>query len=203
MYDCSGLVSTPSIQQPKDMKINTITLPYQLPGTELIIRNFVAYEGVEDASEILAVVLENTGNEWIVSCDVQIFEKDACFTFTATFLPTNSLTLAIESDRSRYENLEIQRCAGQVCYLSKNQGAETDVVVAPVDMGSICIINRSQNRYDSLCVYYKSFDPISGLYINGLAFQEAVYDLLPEEKRVVFPAHYAGKYSQILIIMAE
>ena len=203
VYDCTAVEGMAPMVQIRNSEHNEITLPYQLPGTEIIIRNFVSYEGAEDVSEILAVVLENTGVEWVDACNVQIFGDNATFTFAATMLPPGSRTLVIESARSKYRKVEVRDCCGQVSTYTEEQKSVRDIRVGLVDMGTIRIANTSNTAYSRIAVFYKAYDPESELYLDGIARKELVLALLPGEERMVCPAHYAGKYSRILILIAE
>ena len=180
-----------------------IILPHALTGTDLVIQNFVSYDGAEDVSEILAVVLENTGNEWISSCQVQITGNGSHFDFQASMLPPHSRTLVVESARSPYKKVEITDCNGIVNRMPKEWTRVMDVKIVPVDMGSIRLVNMGPDVYRQLGIYYKAYNQEAELYLEGIPQKEVVFDLQPLEERVICPAFYAGKYSRMLLIIEE
>jgi len=178
-----------------------IALPYKISGAELVVRNFVCYEGSEFVSEIMAVVLENVGTDWIEFVSVQIEGSGIALDFQASMLPPGSCTLVLDSKNTAYKKIQVTACSATVSYLTMPMAAE--VQYEPVDMAGFYLINTGEQQYPRINVYYKAYDEVSGLFLDGLARQETVCDLLPGEKRLVKPEYYAGKYTRILIMLAE
>lgn len=180
-----------------------IALPYRIPGTELVVQNFVSYDGAEDVTEILAIVLENIGTEWIASCQIQIVGNETKLDFITTMLPPNSRTMVVESARSPYKKVEIVCCSGVVSHMPEEWTRVLDIEIEPVDMGSIRLLNTAPEAYDRLDVYYKAYNQEAEMYLDGISQKEVVLDLKPGEERLIYPMYYAGKYSRILLIIAE
>lgn len=178
-----------------------ISLPHKISGTELVVRNFVSYEGSEFVSEIMAVVLENVGTDWIAYASVQMEGSGIVLDFQASMLPPGSSTLVLDSQYTTYGKIQVSACRADVSYLTGP--AVPEVKYEPVDMAGFYLINTGEQPYSQINVYYKAYDAASGLFLGGLTWQETVRDLLPGEKRLVKPEYYAGKYTRILIMLAE
>ncbi len=182
-----------------------VPFPCNVTGTELTALQLARYEGPfwEDNSEtevvdVAALVIENMGTFFAEGAVILEWEQDR-MVFEFYDLPPGERALILEKDRKRYRQGAPVVCYGwdrEVYY--ENMG---HVSVEDAGGAAMAVTNRTDGIVPVTQISYKTRDPGSGMFIGGISYRVQVRNLLPGERRIVTPYHYASGSSEILYVI--
>jgi len=185
-----------------------ISVPYHISSTPLILRNIVCYEGVfiedgsqEEVSGIFGAVIENTGAHYVQTGEIWVLSDNELLIFKFSLLPPGSCTLVLEKNRKQYFDLDIRGCSAKFDAVVHKQ---LDCVRCSFfDMNSLEIFNQSSERIEQLSVYYKAYNPESGMYIGGVTYCISVPNIEPGEHISISGRYLTKGYSSVIYVSDE
>lgn len=182
-----------------------VPFPCSVTGTELTALQLARYEGPfwEDNTEtevadVAALVIENGGTFLAEGAVILEWEQER-MVFEFYDLPPGDRVLILEKDRKRFRLGTPLACYGwdREAY-HENMGH-----VSAEDAGgaAMAVTNRTNGIVPVTQISYKTRDPGSGMFIGGISYRVQVRNLLPGERRIVAPYHYASGSSEILYVI--
>ena len=86
---------------------------------------------------------------------------------------------------------------------TQKENAMDGLLIRPLDLGSIEVVNQSQEALKNILLYYKRYDSQWDVYIGGVTYAVSAGDLQAGESTIVSPNNYANGYSKVLYATAE
>lgn len=187
--------------------VTSITLPYAVPDTDLIVQQISYYEGpfLEDGTDrevvdIPALHLYNAGACEILRTCITVHTSDTAYVFYGEHLPPDATTVLLEKDAKPYRRGDISACTGW-----QERGTDTPlqgVQITEVDMGTISVTNLTDNTLRNVRIYYKSWLSPPGVYMGGNTYQVVIPVFLPGQTDYLHPDHYAAGYTKVVLVVS-
>ena len=181
-----------------------VPFPCNVTGTELTALQLARYEGPfwEDNTEtevvdVAALVIENTGSYLAEGAVILEWDQDRMVFEFYDLLP-GARVLILEKDRKLFRQGAPLECYGwdREAY-HENMG---HVFVEDAGGMAMAVTNGTNGIVPVTQISYKSRDPGSGMFIGGISYRVQVRNLLPGERRIVTPYHYASGSSEIVCV---
>lgn len=221
----------PQEEQPEQIERTSMDeFAFEIPGFALIedaqigavneqlrVIGVGAYSGAyfEDGSDetvqdVLAVVVQNTGEDWVVNADLTLACDGDTAQFSVSALPGRTCALLLEKNRFEYEDGMTVRepvctfCANDMT--GKNVDFGADFALEPHEGDILVLQNISGREFTGDAVlYYKNVAPYgkSGelLYLGGIAYANRFKGPIGvNEMRQAKPSHYTTNGSAILFM---
>lgn len=188
-----------------ELSERAVPFPYNIAGSDMRALQLVRYEGPfwEDNSErevvdTAALVVENTGG-YIAEGAVVLEWGDERMVFELFDLPPGERVLVLEKDRQLFRHGVPSGCYGW----ETEAYPESTGHVTVEDAGGMYMAatNHTGSVIPVVRICYKSCDPGSGMLIGGISYSVELYDLLPGERRLVAPYHYASGSSKVVQVI--
>ena len=186
---------------------NSIELPYAIPGSSLIIELINPYDGLfledgsdQEVSNIVAIVLRNTGDTCIEYANI-IMERDGTkLQFTASSLEPGSAAIVLEANRKQFSEGTYTKCTVELSEVTELEMSQDKVHVENNPEGGIRITNISQEDIPCVRIFYKFYMSDMDAYVGGITYTAKVVDLKAGQSCVVKPSHYLREYSKIVMV---
>lgn len=187
-----------------------VTLPYEIPGTALVVESLASYDGnfVEDGSErqvfnVACIVLRNTTDEDIAWIQVVLQSCNEQLVFTANTIPAHGMVMVLEKDAKQYAGDEIGACHGQVIFASEEWLDGRQLRFTDVDMGTVAVTNLTDSNIKKLRIYYKTYHADVDIFLGGVTYCTTIENLEAGGMALIEPSHYARGYSRIVRVSIE
>lgn len=181
------------------------SLPLQVDGTALIVKNLAVYDGpfFEDGSGrevlgVVALVVQNSSAKMLRFSCIELEINHEQYVFECMFLPPFSTVLIPEKNAKSYINGTITACKGIT--LEAGEAPSCYVQITASGMSSLCITNPQWQAVSGLSLYHKTYLADASMYIGGVAFRTVLPTMQPGEQVTVTPQNFAADYSQILAV---
>ena len=183
--------------------------PMQVPGTTIVIRNLVNYEGeyMEDGNltfekNLAAVCLENQGEDGIECARVILHWENGAYVFDVDMLPAGAGAIVLEKYRSPYDDHQWTSCVGvQKC--TTTSWMNVPALIMPLGPTKIHLENPTETTLRNMTLYYKHYLPSDRLLVGGIVYAIKVGDLLPGAAVSLEPERFSWGGSQIVRIAWE
>ena len=186
---------------------SSIEIPYAIPGTTLVIRQFNSYDGVflEDGSDaevtgISAIVVENTGDVGIEYADITINQGGTDFQYTASAIPAGTTIVVQEASGSSYSDEKIQDCSAKVALIDNFEMSSSMVEVVENESGTLSVTNIGSETIPCVRVFYKFALEKGEIYVGGITYTAKLTQLEPGVTQEVAPSHYVAGSSEIIMV---
>ena len=184
-----------------------ITLPYKIPGTNLVIQKIAEYDGVyiedgsdSDVSNVATIQIVNQGTEAVEYADISFVHNGEILKFKVTALPAGAQAAVQESNKTKYKEGEHGSCTASVATLDKFEMSEKDVEVKDNGDGSLVVKNLSNKKIPAVRVFYKFYMEEEDAYIGGITYTAKVEGLGAGESQTIRPSHYDSDSSEIMMV---
>lgn len=181
-------------------------MPMEIPGTTLVIRNFVRYEGsyLEDGSEtyeadVLGILLENTGSYGIESARVILHWDEGTYVFDVDMLPPQMSAIVLEKDRRPYVIHSWTHCTG-VQKSAQEDWSDDPIAVAIMDSTKLQLTNESAKTVTEVRIYYKNYLAEDNILLGGITYSYTVAQIPPKASVTIEPYRFVYGYSRIVRI---
>lgn len=190
-------------------KVEGIKLPYKIKDTDMIIESIGQYTGpfIEDGNDkptgnVISLVVKNNSDKVIQygEINLKVNNKDI-ITFKLTNIPSKTSVLVMESTgKYKYNKKDSYKCLTSIqAELDKMTLMKDKIEVVTVDDGKIAIKNKSNDKLDTVYVYYKYFQD-GGTYLGGITYRSKFENLEPGETKEEKIGHFSKNFSEIVMI---
>lgn len=177
-------------------------------GESLSLELVGSYSGAyfEDGSDetvdrTLAVVVKNTGTDWIYHAKLAVSYGTGVAWFRVNALPAGAAALVLESNGQQYaSDMRFESASADIA-----QNTVEPVTDFAADFALYCatgVINiqniSGQDFANKVQVYYKNYDKTSGLYLGGIAYTVSADGIAAGETYQCLTEHYTEDGSVIL-----
>lgn len=197
----------PESTQEKEEGVKTLTFPYQIPGTNLLLLSIGQYTGPfietgEDVpvSNVMTILVKNTGEKTVEYGEIQLYAGDEIAVFKATVLPPGTSMMVQELNQIPYsKTTSYLYKTAYVSEMEVEKGMEEDKVHIQAKDGEISVKNLTDETIQQLYICYHSVQK-GGVYRGGITYRVRIDDLKPGETKSVVSNHYYVGYSSILFV---
>lgn len=184
-----------------------IELPYQIPGTDLVIQKVASYNGMylEDSndtmvSDVAMILLCNTGSQAVEYANITMKYDDKELTFTASGIPSGGKVTVQEANKSSCASGDLVECTADVATLDTLGMAQESVKVEDNGDNSITITNLTDQNIVTIRLFYKYYLADQDAYLGGITYTAKISNLGANDSIVVTPSHYASSGSTIVMV---
>lgn len=181
--------------------ISTISFPYEIAGTGLIIQQVSSYSGyfIEDASDrevsgIAAIVLTNNGGD-LSFVGIGISQGERSLAFTGSQIPAHSTVIIQEQSAAAYSASDPYYSATATTQPAEFNMSEDLISVKDNSNGTFSVINLSDETFAEVKVYFKYYLPEEDVYVGGITYTVTLENVEPESEVEVTSSHYDVNYS--------
>ena len=186
-----------------------ITFPYEIPGTDIVIRQFTSYNGyyIEDVSDdeisnVATIVLENKGGdkEFI---GVAINQETVSLAFSASDIPSGARVVVQEQTRAAFTGEPCYSCTASYNDVGKLEMSEDKISITENGDGTFTVKNISDETLSTILVYFKNYLPEENAYVGGVTYRVRITDLPAGASFKASASHYDSEYSRIVKAVVE
>lgn len=184
-----------------------IEIPYAIPGTSLVIKQYNSYDGIflEDGSDsnvtgIGAIVVENTGSVGVEYADIMINQSGTMLKFTASALPAGTMIVIQEASGAAYSDAAIQECSANVALIDHFEMSSSLIEVVENESGTLSVTNIGSETIPCVRIFYKFALEKGSIYVGGITYTAKIVDLEPGVTQEIAPSHYEAGSSEIMMI---
>lgn len=208
--DRQGIVPSGVGGESIEVEIPTISFPYAIAGTDLVVEQISPYSGYfiedgsdEDVSNIAAIVLTNNGGD-LDFVGIGIAQGSRSLAFSASQIPAGSSVIIQEQNRAAYADGDFYSCTATTTESSGFDLMADSVRIEDNKDDTFTIANITDETIPEVTVYFKNYLPDENVYVGGVTYHVTLTDIEPETGVVVTSSHYATGYSDIVeIVPAE
>lgn len=193
--------------KPQNNDGNSISLPYSIPGSGLVIEQFNSYNGLffEDGSDkvvsnIAAMVLTNTGDDYAEYIDITIDRDGVQLKFVGSALAPGGKMVILEASGKQFRNGTYSNCVANVATVSEFTMSENQVRVEENAERGLLVTNITGKDIPCIRIFYKFYMTDSDVYVGGITYTAKVTDLAAGASCTVTPSHYLKGYSKIIMV---
>lgn len=187
---------------------NTLTMPYQIPGTTLTIRKIGSYSGIfledgsdKEISDVAAIVLTNNGDVGVEYVRIQMNCNGTELVFVASCLPAGGTVMVQEANTAIYQaNAAYTDCTADVATLEEFEMSADKIGIVENSDGSLQLTNLTDEVIPCVRIFYKFFMGDEGVYVGGITYNSKIVDLQPGVSQSVKPSHYVSEASRVVMI---
>ena len=190
-------------------EIPTISFPYSIPETNLVIQQISSYNGyyIEDASDkevsgIAAIALTNKGGD-LAFAGIGISQGTRSLAFSASQIPAGATVIIQEQSGAAFSTdpyFSATATTQPVDHFEKSEGL---VKVEENGTNAITVTNISDTPLSEVKVFFKNYIPDEDVYVGGITYSFTLTNLQPGEATEVSASHYDSQYSRIIEITSK
>ena len=192
---------------PQSTGATTISFPYAIPGTDLVIQTVRSYDGIyiEDGSNqkvtgISVMVLVNNGTAGIEFADITLRQGDVELRFQASSIPAGATLVVQEASAKKYTTGEYTVASVNVGTATILEMSDGLVKVEEVENGTLLITNLTDEKIPCVRVYYKFAYEKGKVYVGGITYSAEITDLEPGQSKKVTANHFAAGSSEVVMV---
>ena len=197
--------TSPPVTQPP---VQYLSLPYQIPGSELVLSRYNAYTGpyLEDGSDravenMAALVIENRGSAPVEYAQITVtLENDETLEFVITALPAGASVVVQEAKAQTYTDGRLKNCVAHVAVLEEMPMCEDLVRIVEEENGVLSVTNVTGVEIPVVRIFYKFYLADVNGYVGGITYTLKLESLKPGETRSVAASHYMVGSSAVVMV---
>lgn len=184
-----------------------LSLPYTIPGTNLVLERIAAYDGVflEDGSDVeltgvAMVLVHNAGSQPVEYANISMKYDDKVLNFEVSGLSAGARVACQEKNRAGCSNMDLVECTADVAVLDTFGMASDQVTVVDNGDNTLTVTNLTGQNIVTVRIFYKYYMADENAYIGGITFTAKISDLGANESVVISPSHYASGASTVIMV---
>ena len=188
--------------------IPTISFPYLIPGTDIVIQQISPYSGyfIEDGSDnevngIAAIVLTNKGGD-LDFIGIGISQGARSLAFSGSQIPAGATVILQEQTGAAFSN-DPYYSATATATPGAFGKAEDLIAIEDNGNGTFSVINISEETLSEVKVFFKNYLPEEDVYVGGITYSITLDEIEPEMAVEVTASHYDPKYTVFVDIRAQ
>ena len=190
-----------------DSTVQEGMFPYKIPNTSLVIQKVRPYDGVfiEDGSDrqvagISAIVVENTGNEYIEYAKISMQCNEKTLVYELRTMGPKDIMIVQESTAASYEDGEYSDCSTEIATMDSMEMSTSYISIEEAATGGIRITNIGKKEIPSVRIFYKFYKSETKVLLGGITYTAQIKDLKKGETREIVPSHYERGASRIMMV---
>ena len=184
--------------------IPTISFPYAISGTDLVVQQISPYSGyyIEDGSDqevsnVAAIVLTNNGGD-LDFAGIGISQGDRSLAFSASQIPAGATVIIQEQTKAAYAEDYYYSCTATVTESSGFDLKTGTLMIEKHNDGTFDVANVSEETIPEIKVYFKNYLPDEDVYVGGITYSVTLTDVEPQTAVTVTSSHFDADYSRII-----
>lgn len=197
----------PVIDPPKVPEKVVITLPYVIPGSNLVIQRVAPYDGVylEDGSDaavtdVAMVLLYNAGSEAVEYAKITMKYDDKILQFEASAIPAEGIVVAQALGKNSCAAGDLLECTADVATMPTLDKAEDQIKIEDNGNNSLTVTNLTDKDIATVRIFYKYYMEDTHAYVGGITYTAKISNLKANESIVITPSHYASGASEVMMV---
>lgn len=188
-------------------KQETISLPYSIPGTSLVLENVASYDGIylEDGSDVsvsgvAAAILKNEGSTPLEYVDVTLQGNNSTLEFIGSDIQAGATIVIQEANKASYQSDTWTNCTAETAEIAELEMSEDSVSVKENEDGSLTVTNLTAEAIPCVRVFYKFYMSDENAWVGGITYTAKLTGLGAGASQTVTPSHYAVGSSQVVMV---
>ena len=186
---------------------DSVSFPYAIPGTNLVIQSVRSYDGVflEDGSNrevtgISAMVLQNSGKTAVEYAQITLNQGNSELNYKAVCIPAGATVVIQESNASQYLDSKYTSCSANVAEIATLEMSETLVKIEEVENGTLLVTNLTDSAIPCVRVFYKFAFEKGSIYVGGITYTAELEGLEPGQSQKLTANHFAAGSSEVVMV---
>ncbi len=182
--------------------------PFRISDTTLVAEALAKYEGntIETDSDAFlvdaaALELRNTGQQEILTAQIQLTFELGTMTFFGTNIPAGERVLIVEQTGKPWTGQSITGYSSRVQYETEMTW-DSELTVAEIDKTTLAVTNTSDHVKKDIWLYYKEYLSDSDLYVGGITYVYQIAEIQPGETVQIRPDKYVSGYSRVIKLVS-
>lgn len=199
----SGEDSEPVFQE----GVHGLTLPYSIPGSNLVVRGIASYDGIyledgsdEEISGVTVMLLQNAGDTEVEYASVTVSRDGTQLQFEASALPAGAMAVVQEQNRTPFQEGTYADCSATVAEIDEFEMSENQVQVEENEDQSLTITNLTDKDIPAVRIFYKFYMEEENAYVGGITYTAKVTNLKAGDSQEIIPSHYLQGSSRIIMV---
>ena len=202
--------TTPSTSQSTPQPTNpdgSLSFPYAISGTDLVIQSVRSYDGVfledgsnQDVTGISTMVLVNTGKTGIEYAEITLNQGSTALKFKATSIPAGATLVVQEATAARHVDSKYTACSANVAAASTFEMSESKVKVEEIENGTLLVTNLTNETISRVRVFYKFAFEKGRIYVGGITYTAELTALKPGQSAKLTASHFAAGSSEVIMV---
>lgn len=181
-----------------------MSLPYTVPGTQLVIDRMDSYSGIfiedgsdKEVSDIFAIHVQNQGeNVEYSSINLEVGGNE--LNFAISDLPSGAAVSVLESSAAAYETGSVLYRGSQTAYISAFDMLSSEVGIVTGNDNSLSVTNQTESDIPCLRIFYKFAKDQE--YLGGITYTAKINELRAGETRTIYPSHFSAEGSKVMMV---
>ena len=186
---------------------SSISLPYEIPDTGLIVAKVAAYDGIfledgsnEEITGVAAMVLTNTADTAVEFAGITLTAGTETWEFRASAIPAGATVVVQEANRTHFRETAYGDCKADVATLPELEMSSDQVEVTENGGNSLTVTNLTGASIPVVRVFYKYYLEDMDAYVGGIAYTAKVENLEAGASVQITPTHYASGSSRVVMV---
>lgn len=186
---------------------SSVSLPYEIPDTGLVIAKVAAYDGIfledgsnEEITGVAAVVLTNTADTAVEFARITLTAGTETWEFRASAIPAGATVVLQEANRTSFRETAYTDCRADVATLPELEMSSDQVEVTENGGNSLTVTNLTGANISTVRVFYKYYLEDMDAYVGGIAYTAKVENLEAGASVQITPSHYASGSSRVVMV---
>lgn len=199
----SGEDSEPVFQE----GVHGLTLPYSIPGNNLVVRGIASYDGIyledgsdEEISGVTVMLLQNAGDTEVEYASVTVSRDGTQLQFEASALPAGAMAVVQEQNRTPFQEGTYADCSATVAEIDEFEMSENQVQIEENEDQSLTITNLTDKDIPAVRIFYKFYMEEENAYVGGITYTAKVTNLKAGDSQEIIPSHYLQGSSRIIMV---
>ncbi len=203
--------NSPSWPDPPDPpappKDPSITFPYTIPNTGLVIENIMSYDGIflengadTETTGTAAIILKNNSTAAVEYITITLTCNGKQLQFAASDLPAGARLVAMEINEGKYLEGTYTKCDTSIAWLDRLEMSESLVQVTEKENGDLVVTNLTDQNIPMVRVFYKFYLFAGDVYVGGITYSAKLEDLAAGASVTISPSHYVTGASRVVMV---
>lgn len=197
----------PDSQNTVEQKKETITFPYSVPNSNLVVQKITSYDGIflEDGSDseitgVTAIVLQNTGVTAIEYAKIALKNDEYTMMFEASDIDAGAAVVVQEMSQTLYQQNTYTECVADVAEINELDKSVDEIDVKENADGSLRVSNLTGEVIPCVRLFYKFYMEEENTYVGGITYTARLIDLEAGSSQTITPSHYLAGYSKVVMV---
>lgn len=186
---------------------DVISLPYTMPGSNLVLENISSYDGefVEDGSDaqvsnVAVAVFRNNGSTCLEFGAVKVKQGDRTLEFEFSTIGSGDRIAVLEKNAQQYSGEAITSAIPSLAEVASFEMSASQVKVEELEGGDLQVTNISGQDIPCVRIFYKFYMADQKAYVGGITYNSKITDLKAGKTVTVTPSHYKDGSSRVVMV---